>query len=294
MKIGYFADGPWSHSALERIRRRGVAQVAFICVRANSTDEVLPRLAAEMGVPCFKHPDVNSQEFLATIGPFACDIHVSMSFDQIFRRPMLEDAPGGVINCHAGKLPFYRGRNILNWALINGEKEFGITVHHVDAGIDTGDIILQRVYPIAEDDTYATLLERSFTGCAEALDEALALLAKGEAPRIRQNSIHPVGSYCGRRGEGDERIDWRQTSQDLHNFIRAVCHPGPRARTTYEGLPVSINRARLVPEAPKYKGIPGQIIGKVPDGWLVKTEDSFLEIYEVETAGKLRVGGRFA
>ena len=73
------------------------------------------------------------------------------------------------INCHAGKLPFYRGRDILNWVLINDEKEFGITVHYMDEGIDTGDIILQRTFPITDEDSYKTLLERSYDECANIL-----------------------------------------------------------------------------------------------------------------------------
>ena len=73
-----------------------------------------------------------------------------MSFNQIFRKDIINLTPIGIINCHAGKLPFYRGRNILNWVLINDEKEFGITVHFVDEGIDTGDIILQKTFPITD------------------------------------------------------------------------------------------------------------------------------------------------
>ena len=64
----------------------------------------------------------------------------------------------GTINCHAGKLPFYRGRNVLNWAIINGESEFGITVHFIDDGIDTGDIIKQKTYPISLNDDYKSIL----------------------------------------------------------------------------------------------------------------------------------------
>ena len=77
-----------------------------------------------------------------------------MSFDQIFKEEIINIPPLKIINCHAGKLPFYRGRNILNWALINDEKEFGITVHYVDFGIDTGDSILQKNYEITDDDDY--------------------------------------------------------------------------------------------------------------------------------------------
>lgn len=293
MKIGYFADGPWSHRALEMINSSKIVEVAFICVRADSSDIVLPRMAKELGVPCLKHPKVSSEEFLAQIAPFQCDLLVSMSFDQIFKANILQSTPKGIINCHAGKLPFYRGRNILNWALINDEKDFGITVHYVDEGIDTGDIILQRVFPITDNDSYSTLLEKSFEECAVILHESLVLLTQNKAPRISQKSIHPTGSYCGKRGPGDEVINWNQTSREIFNFVRSICLPGPQATTRYKDSEVKINRVKIIKDVPAYIGTPGQIIGRVESGWLVKTKDSFVEIYDVTTSEKLKVGERF-
>lgn len=295
MKIGYFADGPWSHLALEKILKRNKVQVAFICVRSDSNDPVLPEMAANINVPCLKHKNINSAEFLSTLNEFKCDMYVSMSFNQIFKKEILESVSYGIINCHAGKLPFYRGRNILNWALINDEKEFGITVHHVDQGIDTGDIILQRNYPITDSDDYSTLLKVAYTGCAEILDDALNLIATDKAERIVQSTIHPVGMYCGRRAPGDEKLFWNQSSRDIFNFVRAICHPGPKATTTYKDHEVKINKVTLVEKAPIYKGTPGQILGRAGSGWLVKTLDSFVEIKEVELPEgvKLTVGERF-
>lgn len=295
MKIGYFADGLWSHLALEKILKRNEVEIAFICVRNDSTDSVLPKMAEELKVPCLRHPKINSDDFIDMISAFNCDIYVSMSFDQIFKKRILESVPKGIINCHAGKLPFYRGRNVLNWVLINDEKEFGITVHHVDEGIDTGDIILQKVFPITDEDDYSTLLEKAYAGCADLLDQALALIVAGDCKRIKQESIHPVGTYCGKRSNGDEVINWHQSSRDLFNFVRAICDPGPQARTTFRGDVVKINRIVFIKDAPGYKGTPGQILGKTSFGWLVKTLDSFVEIREVTVAGdvKIRVGEKF-
>ena len=294
MKIGYFADGPWSHLALEKILLRKVANVAFICVRSDSQDPILPEMARKLGVPCLKHQNVNSPEFLKIIDEFKCDLLISMSFDQIFKKAILELTPHGIINCHAGKLPFYRGRNILNWALINDEKEFGITVHYVDEGIDTGDIILQKSYEITDQDDYSTLLKVAYHECAALLDEALHLISQNKAARIQQTKIHPVGSYCGRRGPGDEKINWNQTSRELFNFARSICTPGPRATTSIRNSEVKINKISIVNQAPSYKGNPGQVLSKTPNGWLVKSSDSFVEISEVEISDiKFRVGDRF-
>lgn len=295
MRIGYFADGPWSHVALNKILAERDISIAFICVRWNSNDTVLPMLAAEYGIPCLRNQNINSEDFLKTISVFSCDLYVSMSFDQIFRKTILDSVPGGIINCHAGKLPFYRGRNVLNWVLINDEKEFGITVHHVDEGIDTGDIILQKVFPISDEDDYSTLLQTAYVGCAEVLIEALVLIKRKVATRTRQSSIHPVGSYCGRRREGDEIIDWNQSSRDLFNFARAICHPGPKATAKYKGSLVLINKINLVDQAPNYKGLPGQILAKSKEGWIVKSKDSFVEITNLEMASNIKIcaGDRF-
>ena len=143
MIIGYFADGPWSHQALDKLLSDEGVEVKFVCARNDRPDPLLKDIATGRGISFITHPNVNSDDFLARISGLKCDLFVSMSFDQIFRKRLIELPIHQSINCHAGKLPFYRGRNILNWALINDEGEFGITVHYIDEGIDTGDIILQ-------------------------------------------------------------------------------------------------------------------------------------------------------
>jgi methionyl-tRNA formyltransferase len=233
---------------------------------------------------------INSEEFIELANNYKCDLFVSMSFNQIFRNELINIPKLKTINCHAGKLPFYRGRNILNWALINDEKEFGITVHYIDEGIDTGDIILQRIFPISDDDSYKTLLEVAYSECASILYDAIKLIQEGKVNPVNQKSIHPVGFYCGKRTVGDELINWNQSSREIFNFIRSICSPGPLATTFLNGDIVKINSSNLVTDAPKYKGKPGQILVKTDNGYLVKTVDSFLEITEILTEVKLKVG----
>jgi len=293
LKIGYFADGPWSHQAFERIIQDSSIEVCFIVPRTDTTDDTLKHYASEYGIDYLCPVQINSPEFLEQAKSYACDLFVSMSFNQIFKKEIMTLPPLGTINCHAGKLPFYRGRNILNWALINDEKEFGITVHYIDEGIDTGDIILQRAYPITDDDTYETLLQVAYVECASILYDAIKLFQEDKVQAIKQDSIHPVGLYCGRRGPGDEIINWQQNSRDLFNFIRSICAPGPRATTSLNGAFVTINRSRMIEHSPSYKGKPGQILVKTPSGYLVKTLDSFLEILEVESETRLKVGEVF-
>lgn len=288
IKIGYFADGPWSHQAFEKIIKNKNIEIAFIVPRFDTKDKNLEEYAVKYGIDYFLLEDINSNSSILKISDYNCDLLVSMSFNQIFKRNTLNITSQGVINCHAGKLPFYRGRNILNWALINDEKEFGITVHYVDEGIDTGDIILQRTYPITNEDTYATLLEIAYDECANILYDALVLFIENKVKRVPQKYIHNLGMYCGRRTIGDEIIDWNQSSREVFNFIRSICKPGPQATTYCRGREVLINKACYFEDAPQYIGKPGQILSKTKEGFLVKTKDSFIEILEI--TGKLRVG----
>lgn len=291
--IGYFADGPWAHEAFKLLVADETLKIEFIVLRYSIKDPVLQKYAADYNIDCFVHKDINSDEFYGIVNKYNCDLFVSMSFNQIFKKRILNLPALKTINCHAGKLPFYRGRNILNWVLINDEKEFGITVHFVDDGIDTGDIILQKTFPITDDDDYSTILDTAYIGCANTLYESIKNFQNGEVSTIKQIDIHPVGFYCGRRILGDEVIDWNQSSRDIFNFVRAICNPGPMAITFLNGKEVHINKVRVINEAPVYKCVVGQIIGKVNNSIYVKTKDSFIEVTEYYYDGKIKIGDRF-
>lgn len=293
MRIGYFADGPWSHNALDEILKEKNLEVAFICARFDTQDPVLRTKAEILGIPFVTHPNINSQEFVEFLVRSQCDLYVSMSFNQIFKNEVINIPPSKIINCHAGKLPFYRGRNVLNWALINDEKEFGVTVHYVDEGIDTGDLILQRIYPISDEDDYSTLLNRSYLYCASILIDAIKLIQAGMVNRVRQESIHSVGSYYPQRKLGDEKLSWNLSSREVFNFVRSICKPGPEARTFLNGVEVRINRVDLISGAPTYKAIPGAILKKEANGLIVKTGDSFVRVAEWSSNTKFKVGDRF-
>lgn len=293
MRIGYFADGPWGHNAFKKIIEDKSLETVFLMVRYDSQDSVLIELAREYNIPLLLHPNVNSDEFLEMVAKFDADLFVSMSFNQIFRRRFIELPKYGTINCHAGKLPFYRGRNILNWALINDETEFGITVHYVDEGIDTGDIILQKTYPITDDDDYGTLLEVAYTECADILYDAIKLIQNGDVKRISQSSISEVGLYCGMRRQGDEVLNWNQTSRDIFNFVRAVTLPGPCARTDVNGEECIIEKVSLISNCPIYKGIPGQVLKKEKGVLFVKTLDSYIVVEKYKCNKNIKVGDRF-
>jgi len=293
LTIGYFADGPWSHESFKKIIHDTEIEIKFICVRFDTLDTQLKEFASEYRIDYLKHKNINSEEFIEQIRLYHCDLFVSMSFNQIFRPEIINLPKYTTINCHAGKLPFYRGRNILNWALINDEIDFAITVHFVDEGIDTGDIILQRIYTINEDDDYASLLKIAYIECANILYDSLLLFKENRVERKPQSDIHPTGFYCSQRKVGDELLNWNQTSREVFNFVRAICKPGPMARTFLNGIEMKINKVEYIRDAPVYKGIIGGILNKDSTGFLVKTKDSFVKVIDYEYAENLKVGDRF-
>jgi len=284
MRIGYFADGRWAHEALDRIRHLDGVKVGYIVARYESPDPVLESAAEDLGVPFLVDANVNSEAFRTTLRDFDVDLNVSMSFNQILKRPTLELAPKGFINCHAGALPFYRGRNVLNWVLINGEERFGVTVHHIDEGIDTGDIIEQRFAPIGPNDDYAALLDRAVDLCADTLESALAALRDGTDTRTPQTEIHPVGLYCSARREGDEWIDWTWSTERIHNLVRGIAPPAPGARTTLDDTTVAVIGSERIPGAPSYIDRPGSVVGRDPQGIIVKTGDTTLRLTRIADA----------
>ena len=247
----------------------------------------------EYNIDYLKHKNINSEEFLKKIKKYQCDLFVSMSFNQIFKKDIINMTKLKIINCHAGKLPFYRGRNILNWVLINDELDFGITVHFVDEGIDTGDIIMQRVYEIKDNDNYATMLEKSYVQCANILYDSIKLIQDGTIKAIKQSTINSIGFYCTQRKVGDENINWNQTSREVFNFIRAICFPGIMARAFINKKEMKINSAIEIKNAPTYKGIAGAILDKKDNYFIVKTIDSFIKVVDFEFDGKIKIGDRF-
>jgi len=293
MRIGYFADGIWGQRALNLIAKEKSLEVAFIVLRQGNPDQELAEMARKLAIEVLAVPDVNNSSFLTQVENFKCDILVSMSFDQIFRTSILTASPKGIINCHAGQLPWYRGRNVLNWVLINDEPTFGVTVHYVDEGIDTGDIIVQRNYAISDEDSYKTLLDRAGTYCAEILTEALLLIGTGKYSRVPQVSIDPMGFYCSGRRTGDEHLDWIQPSRAIFNFVRALSEPGPGAVTYSEGAPIVIEKIELLDGIKPHTGIPGAVVGVDGDSFFVKTLDTYVRVTEWRGNFTPRIGLRF-
>lgn len=283
MRLLIFGDGAWAADTVTALARAG-HDVAAVVPRARPTGSALEDAARAVGARVLRIAARDAAAFVDAVRALGCELGISVAYDQIFRASMLAATTRGVVNFHAGMLPRYRGRNVVNWAIMNGETEIGVTAHWVDEGIDSGDIILQRALPIAGDDDYGSVLARVVAAIPEMAVEVVALLSAGEAPRTPQD--HARATYYGGRQDGDEWLDWSAASRELLDKIRAIARPGPGARTTVDGRDVTIWRAHWEPDWPRYAAIPGQVVGRHADGaCVVKTGDSTLLVREVQVEG---------
>jgi methionyl-tRNA formyltransferase len=119
--------------------------------------------------------------------------------------------------------------------------------------------------PLVPDDGYGDLLEKAYRQCAETLHAALRDVIDGKAPPP-QETLHPVGFYCGQRKPGDEWLDWRNTSADIHNFVRGIGLPGPCARTRLDGREIAIVRTWTGGGGAPYRATPGEVVGRDGNG----------------------------
>lgn len=283
LRLVLLGDGRWAADTLRRARADG-HDVAAVVERARPSDGALAAAAHECGAQVLRHPHVNAPAAVAELRALGADLLLSVAYDQILRREALAAAGLGAVNVHAGMLPRYRGRNVINWALINGEREVGVTAHFMDEGIDTGAVLVQRAVPVGWTDGYGDVLARVVAAVPGVAAEALALFAAGRPAGRPQGDA--MGTYFGGRGPGDEWLDWGWSAERLHNFVRAITRPGPGARTRMsDGREVVVWRAYHDPTWPRYLATPGEVVGHRNEGVLVKAADSLLLLTEAAVDG---------
>ena len=232
-KIAIFGDGKWCHLLLKRALSDKSLEIVFVCGRYKLDNKLL-KISKKNKLVFLRPKKVNSKNFFNIISKINTDICISMSYDQIFKKNILNLYKDKIFNCHAGLLPFYRGRNVLNWVLINGEKYYGVSFHAVDKTIDTGDILLQKKIKIEKKWQYKDILKSAIINCSSICYEGIKLIQKGKFKLIKQSSISKKSSYYKKRVKGDEILNIRLNSQKIINFIKALSYPGPFARVRYK------------------------------------------------------------
>ncbi|MEQ9942866.1 bifunctional UDP-4-amino-4-deoxy-L-arabinose formyltransferase/UDP-glucuronic acid oxidase ArnA [Pectobacterium aroidearum] len=249
------------------------------------------KAAAEMDVPVFAPEDVNHPLWVNRIRELAPDVIFSFYYRTLLSDDILQLPSFGAFNLHGSLLPRYRGRAPVNWVLVNGETQTGVTLHKMVSRADVGDIVAQSVVAIDDEDTALTLHGKCRTAAA-------ALLAQ-QLPQIRSREImltpqdESQASYFGRRTAADGLIDWQKSAREINNLIRAVTEPYPGAFTFLGERKVVIWRARVLKnDSVKANGVkqePGSIISTSP--LVVCCGEGALEIVSGQSESGLYMSG---
>ena len=197
--------------------------------------------AKKIGINVIMPKQITS-EVIQTIKNIQPDIILSVYYRKILPKELIDIPKLGCVNIHPSKLPYYRGPVPTAWAIQNGEKAFGITIHYVDEGIDTGDILVQNEYPIEYDDTGYSLYVKAMSLGDEMIKENLVDIIAQKITPVPQKGI---GTYYGKKN-GKHTINWKQKAEDIRNIIRVHAKPFNPAETILYNHYVLINKAEVI------------------------------------------------
>jgi methionyl-tRNA formyltransferase len=288
--FGYHTIG---YRCLKELLDRGEEVSAVVTHRDDSGEDVwfesVADLAQTAGLPVLSPKAPNTPTFIRHIGALQPDLILSFYYRRLLSRELLAIPRLGSINLHGSLLPKYRGRSPVNWVLVNGETQTGVTLHYMTEQADAGDIIAQRAVDIAFEDTALTLFGRVTQAAVELFRENFPLIKAGSAPRIPQDPAQ--ATYFGRRTPEDGRIDWDKPALGLYNLIRAVTTPYPGAFTFLRGKKLYVWSSRLVQDGIDERWPTGTILGTRAGGCLIATGKDRLLLTKVQLQGEEVVSG---
>jgi methionyl-tRNA formyltransferase len=300
LKIVFFGNHLYGHHSLwEMIMNDFCPQIVVTNIPSPSEKTWYPsvgELAELHNIKVIKQNkiagDQRLREYLQSLSP---DLYVLSSFRNLLDAELLALPSMGAINLHMAPLPRYRGAHPENWAIINGEKKMGFTVHFLDEGIDSGDILLQDEISIMPEDDILSLTFKLAIAGPSLLVNALHDIKSGTIKRIPQ--LESDASYYPPRTPKDGFIDWSQRAYQIQNLVRALTIPYPGAFTYCMGNKVTVWRVRLVDLDYTEIGA-GNVIYTSAEGIVVKTGDGTLLISDFDLGGDLNIkdlkGRKFA
>ncbi len=239
--------------------------------------------AKSRDIPFLCPEDVNKKEWIGHIATLAPDMIFSFYYRKMLCQEILDIPTAGAYNLHGSLLPAYRGRVPVNWVLVNGEKQTGVTLHSMVVKPDAGEMVGQKVVDIAFEDTAASLYDKLCQASSLLLDEVLPLIRTGRAPRMVQDA--GKASYFGGRKPEDGLINWSWTAIRIYNLIRAVTDPYPGAYSLLpDGTKVLIWWG--LPEAGSETGDAGTVVvDNAEENVYVVSGDGRIRLLDIEVNG---------
>ncbi|ALN76229.1 MULTISPECIES: methionyl-tRNA formyltransferase [Staphylococcus] len=223
-------------------------------------------------------------EELETLLNMECDLIVTAAFGQLLPKELLTHPKYGAVNVHASLLPKYRGGAPIHQAIIDGEKETGVTIMYMVQQLDAGNIISQRAIPIEDEDNVGTMHDKLSALGTTLLQETLPSILNGTNSSVPQEASKV--SFASNIQREDEWIDWQQEARQIFNHIRGLS-PWPVASTSLEGKTMKLYTAELVPNV---SGQPGKILQTTKKAIVVGTgSDDSIALTEIQLAGKKRM-----
>jgi methionyl-tRNA formyltransferase len=289
MRVVFLGTPEFAVPSLEALRREHDVIAVFTQPdrpkgRGNQVSESPVKIAASMlGIPIHQPERIRRPESVELLRSLAADLMAVVGYGQIIPQAIIDLPKYGILNVHASLLPEYRGAAPIQWAIANGETETGVTIMQIDAGLDTGDMLLKRSIRIGPDETVPDLAGRLAPLGAELLLEAIRQIAGGTVHREKQNDAE--ASYAPILKKEDGLIDWSRPAQQIYNRLRGFT-PWPGAYTTFRGQQLLITRARPA----EGSGIPTGTLRPEKRRLLAGCGAStVLELQEVQPGGKKRM-----
>ena len=286
MRIVVHGQQAFGKAVLEALLKRGENVVAVYVApeKPGAKADPLKEAALAAGLPVHQPASYRKQEVWDEFKALKPDLQV-MAFVTLFVPEEFLNIPThGSIEYHPSLLPLGRGASAINWPIVQGEKETGLSIFWPDNGLDTGDVLLQKKTPISDTDTLGSVyFDRLFPMGVEAMMESVDLVKAGRAPRIKQDE--KLATYEGRCLADNARIDWGKPWRQIDRLIRG-CNPAPAAWTTIDGKVLQVFDVKPLP-AKDPKGIGGkigEIVEIAADGFSVAVADGRIKIMRVKPA----------
>jgi methionyl-tRNA formyltransferase len=292
LRIILIGQAAFAEKALDKLVGQGEEVVAVYCppdLPGGRVDPVKQR-AAQLGIGVRQHKSLKSPEVREEFIALNADLAILAFVTQIVPEAVFSVPRLGSICFHPSLLPKYRGASAINWALINGESVTGLTLFWVDAGIDTGPILLQKEVPVDADDTTGSLyFNKIFPLGIDAIGEAVELIKRGNPPRITQDQSK--ATYDPPCRDEHAQIDWSQPASKVYNLIRG-CDPQPGAHALFNGKMVRIFDARMQRETGG--ATPGEITAIGPEAITVALSGGTLAVKRMRGDGSKMSAAEFA